>query len=87
MMNKLLKDICSTALKYNNTHAFHTSSPVLAWSKSEIPKNFLRYNKKVFPPQEIGEEPRPAVSVYYNNFIFYCVFNILITTIYFDIKK
>lgn len=47
-----------------NVNNFHTSSLCLAWTKSEIPRQFLNHNKKIYPPQNIDEEPRNAVSLY-----------------------
>lgn len=41
---------------------FHTGSSCFAWSKSEVPKNFIAYNRKIYPPQGLDEEPRKAVS-------------------------
>lgn len=43
---------------------FHTTTPANAWmSDSNGPKNWLKYNEKIYPPQAPGEEPRPAVSL------------------------
>lgn len=39
---------------------FHTSTQCLAWTKSDEPRAFMKYNKKVYPPQSLDEEPRPA---------------------------
>lgn len=61
-MNKLFKTLCGPSLKTNNILSFHTSSPVSAWLNNKVPKKFLEYNNKIYPPQAIGEEPRPAVS-------------------------
>ncbi|XP_026765367.1 39S ribosomal protein L22, mitochondrial [Galleria mellonella] len=58
-MNKFT-NICAIILKQNNINKFHTSTSSLAWTKSNVPKRFLEYNKKIYPPQENGEEPRPA---------------------------
>ncbi|XP_028178805.1 39S ribosomal protein L22, mitochondrial [Ostrinia furnacalis] len=59
-MIKVFRNICLTTTKNVNVNMFHTAPASLAWSKSVLPKRFLEYNKKVFPPQEIGEEKRPA---------------------------
>lgn len=59
-MNQLLKNLIITGLKTNQITNIHTSSAVSAWSKSNLPKNFIRYNKVVYPPQAINDEPRPA---------------------------
>ncbi|CAK1551746.1 unnamed protein product [Leptosia nina] len=59
-MNQLLKNIAFKnvcAIAVNN---LHTTVPVSAWTKSEIPQSFIRNNKKIYPPQEPFEEPRPA---------------------------
>ncbi|KAI8440176.1 hypothetical protein MSG28_001566 [Choristoneura fumiferana] len=58
-MYKILKNICAPVIKLQ-INPFHTSTPALAWTKSTLPKKFLEHNNKVFPPQELGEEPRPA---------------------------
>lgn len=60
-MNSLAK--CIIPLGLRSQRAFHSCSSNLAWSKPTTPTSFLEYNKKVYPPQEIGEEPRPAVSL------------------------
>ncbi|KAI5641996.1 ribosomal protein l22p/L17e domain-containing protein [Phthorimaea operculella] len=52
--------MCQAVIKSNHTSNFHTAAPTLAWSKATTPKRFLVHNKKIYPPQEIGEEPRPA---------------------------
>ncbi|XP_063823849.1 large ribosomal subunit protein uL22m [Ostrinia nubilalis] len=59
-MIKVFRNICLITTKNVNVNMFHTAPASLAWSKSVLPKRFLEYNKKVFPPQEIGEEKRPA---------------------------
>ncbi|KAG6464337.1 39S ribosomal protein L22, mitochondrial [Manduca sexta] len=61
-MNHLFKNLCLRLGKLNikPINGFHTSATDLAWTKSNLPKTFLAHNKKVYPPQEIGEEPRPA---------------------------
>ncbi|CAG4940587.1 unnamed protein product [Colias eurytheme] len=43
-----------------SVHNLHTTVPTAAWTKSDIPQNFIRYNKKIYPPQDPNEEPRPA---------------------------
>lgn len=40
----------------------HTSSALSAIATTQNPRGWLKYNKKVYPPQKLGEEPRPAVS-------------------------
>lgn len=50
-------DVVNTATKLNLGSLFHTSSVVDA---SSGPKNFVRYNKEMFPIQQPGEEKRPA---------------------------
>ncbi|CAH0397421.1 unnamed protein product [Chilo suppressalis] len=49
-----------SCLHFSVNNRLHTSASVLAWSKINQPKNFLAYNKKVFPPQSDGDERRPA---------------------------
>lgn len=44
---------------------FHTSAVNAGFSEQKQPRNFLRYNKKIFPPQQPNEEPRPAVNYFY----------------------
>ncbi|XP_034825286.1 large ribosomal subunit protein uL22m [Maniola hyperantus] len=44
----------------NLKNNLHTSARDFAWTKSTLPKRFLQCNKKIYPPQEIGESPRPA---------------------------
>lgn len=62
-MNHIFKKGCSVVMKNHLIgNNFHTAAPALAWSKSEVPAGFLKHNKKIYPPQEIGEEPRAAVS-------------------------
>lgn len=57
--NRFNKISCHTKQIINS---LHTTIPSPAWTKSELPRNFLRYNKKIYPPGEINEEPRKAVS-------------------------
>lgn len=48
----------------NPTNQIHISSILCAKSnKNGNPVQFLTYNKKVFPPQTLDEEPRPAVII------------------------
>lgn len=48
----------------NPTNQLHISSALCAKSnKNGNPVQFLNYNKKVFPPQTLDEEPRPAVII------------------------
>lgn len=61
-MNTILKHLYGVGSATNHVFGIHTSAPIAAWVKAKTPKRFLEYNKKVFPPQAIGEEPRPAVS-------------------------
>lgn len=61
-MDQIFKKLASLALKVHISSSFHTTTPALAWAKTTLPKRFLEYNRKIYPPQEIGEEPRPAVS-------------------------
>ncbi|XP_063374705.1 large ribosomal subunit protein uL22m [Cydia amplana] len=56
----IFRNLCASGLKTIQINSIHTSAPSLAWTKSTLPKNFLSHNKKVYPPQEIGEERRPA---------------------------
>lgn len=62
IMNLLFKHLfqSSASILRNN---LHTTGPELAWAKQNLPKTFISNNKKIYPPQEIGEEPRPAVSI------------------------
>lgn len=62
-MNHILKKLATFTLKDHASSSFHTTIPALAWTKSTTPKRFLDYNKKIYPPQEITEEPRPAVNI------------------------
>lgn len=41
---------------------FHASAPLSVNLFRDGTHNFLRYNKKIFPPQTENEKPRPAVS-------------------------
>lgn len=61
-MDKLFKRLATLTLRLHSINSFHTTTPALAWTKSTLPNRFLKYNTKIYPPQEIGEEPRPAVS-------------------------
>lgn len=61
-MNSLARLIVPIGLR--SQRAFHSCTPNFAWAKPTTPRSFLEHNKKVFPPQQIGEEPRPAVSIY-----------------------
>ncbi|CAG9091926.1 unnamed protein product [Plutella xylostella] len=38
----------------------HTSSALAAWTKPTLPKSFISHNNKIYPPQGLDEEPRPA---------------------------
>ncbi len=40
-----------------------TSSSQMPYEERRGPKDWPRYNKKVFPPQEIDEQPRQAVCI------------------------
>lgn len=40
----------------------HTTVSVAAWQTNNKPQNWLRLNKKIYPPQSPDEEPRQAVS-------------------------
>lgn len=45
-----------------NKSALHTSSiNAMAYEKPMGPQRWPSYNKRIFPPQSSGEEPRPAV--------------------------
>lgn len=41
---------------------FHTCSQLLVYQTHRAPKGWLQYNKKIYPPQNPNENPRPAVS-------------------------
>jgi len=59
-------NIPSNTVKILNlpTCSFHLSSICRGkLSNYQRPKGFLRYNKKVFPPQKPDEERRPAVNL------------------------
>ncbi|CAH0717221.1 unnamed protein product, partial [Brenthis ino] len=58
-MNLLFKNLfqSSASIIRNN---LHTTGPELAWAKQNLPKTFISNNKKIYPPQGIEEEPRPA---------------------------
>lgn len=58
-IRKLFQSNFQNTLLTNN---LHTTGSHLAWAKSTLPKTFINNNKKIYPPQEIGEDPRPAVS-------------------------
>jgi len=46
------------------TRAISTSVPSqFPYEYRNKPKTWPSHNQRVFPPQEIGEKPRPAVSV------------------------
>ncbi|KPI91260.1 39S ribosomal protein L22, mitochondrial [Papilio xuthus] len=59
-MNKILKRLFGVGLTPNHVHGIHTSAPIAAWVQAKTPQSFLKHNRKIFPPQAIGEEPRPA---------------------------
>ncbi|XP_050342146.1 39S ribosomal protein L22, mitochondrial [Nymphalis io] len=60
-MNRICPNICKVELYFNFIKSnLHTTGPQQAWAKSDLPKSFLTFNKKIYPPQQIGEEPRPA---------------------------
>lgn len=61
-MNQLFKQLCLASFRINTSHNLHTSAPAKAWTKSDLPKSFLKYNKKIYPPQDPSEEPRPKHS-------------------------
>lgn len=44
---------------------FHTTAALdKSWNtRNTGARKFLEHNKTVFPPQAVGEEPRPAVSI------------------------
>lgn len=50
---------------------FSTSSNL--FYKSNGPKNWLAYNKVLYPPQEPGEESRPAVCYFSDKCLQNCV--------------
>lgn len=63
-MNFIFKKIChAVSCNHFTNNSIHTTAIVGAWSKPNAPTKFIGYNKKVYPPQENGEEPRPAVSI------------------------
>lgn len=72
---------CRQPASYNNLREcvtlltpktnFSTSSNLL--DKPDGPKNWLKYNDIVYPPQEPGEEKRPAVCYFSNLFVCSCV--------------
>lgn len=52
------------------TSNIHTSLNLRIYDEIEdkdVSKQWLSYNKMVFPPQEPGEKPRPAVSITFIN--------------------
>lgn len=61
----LLKNFSNTSL-INLNHGIHSTSVVQSkWNKHNTgPKKFLQYNKQIFPPQSLDEEPRKAVSLF-----------------------
>lgn len=48
----------------NNIHKsfVHLDTTLLGYEKSVGPKKWITYNNKIYPPQTLNEEPRPAVS-------------------------
>lgn len=62
-MNSIMKKLATFTLKIHASSSFHTTIPALAWTKSTLPKRFLEFNAKIYPPQEISEQPRPAVNI------------------------
>ncbi|CAG9563638.1 unnamed protein product [Danaus chrysippus] len=59
-MTNIFRNLLSIGHSCNLKSNLHTSPLHFAWTKSNLPKRFLEYNKKIYPPQEIDEEPRPA---------------------------
>lgn len=60
IIGSLSKQIASKLFTFNtivSAKQIHTSAALCD------PKHFLTYNKKVYPPQEPDETPRPAVSI------------------------
>lgn len=41
----------------------HTSSVLQTYETNKTPRHWLEYNKKIYPPQQPNEEPRPAVRM------------------------
>lgn len=69
-MNYILNKLATFSLKIRASSSFHTTTPAVAWTKSTLPKRFLEHNRQIYPPQEIGEEPRPAVNIIFLLFFF-----------------
>ncbi|XP_045763741.1 39S ribosomal protein L22, mitochondrial [Maniola jurtina] len=59
-MNRIKNSLFAVTVQCNLKNNLHTSARDFAWTKSKLPKEFLQFNKKIYPPQEIGESPRPA---------------------------
>lgn len=56
-------NILSSAINLAPACSFHISAICRTnLGKYKTPTKFLDYNKKIFPPQQPGEERRPAVS-------------------------
>ncbi|XP_023949327.1 39S ribosomal protein L22, mitochondrial [Bicyclus anynana] len=59
-MNRFLSNLFARRFQCNTKNNLHTSGQDFAWTKSILPKSFIQNNQKIYPPQEIGENPRPA---------------------------
>ncbi|XP_018329980.1 39S ribosomal protein L22, mitochondrial [Agrilus planipennis] len=52
---------CLLQRKQSTQNCLHTSALLSAWQKERRdPKGWLRYNKVIYPPQSLNEQPRPA---------------------------
>ncbi|ENN80657.1 39S ribosomal protein L22, mitochondrial [Dendroctonus ponderosae] len=68
MTLRLIKDVMNISARLcqpliTQKLAFHNTPSVAAWEPNKTesgPTRWLENNKKIYPPQEPGEEPRPA---------------------------
>lgn len=58
-MHRLIRNLYLTA-RPEQINYLHTSSFNCAWARPKAPKRFIEHNNKIYPPQAIGEEQRPA---------------------------
>ncbi|XP_038213197.1 39S ribosomal protein L22, mitochondrial [Zerene cesonia] len=58
-MNCLFKTLNTLNIRVP-IHNLHTTAPTAAWTKPNNPQKFISYNRKIYPPQDPNEEPRPA---------------------------
>lgn len=61
-ISQLISSVRSVALNKIHKSYVHLDSTLLGYEKNDGPRKFLTYNNKIYPPQTLNEEPRPAVS-------------------------